>query len=146
AGGSGSAGGSSRPGGPATLNITLNVIPSTATLTVPGVATLVPVPAGSLSGCSAVGNPSAGPAPGAVYGCVTGIIRSTTIAPSHGTLAVSANTLRYTPNPGYTGPDTFTYQAVGVNNDGSQALDSGDVTVQVTVTAAVPGTPAPPAL
>jgi hypothetical protein len=61
AGGTGSAGGSARPGGAATLNITLNVIPATTTLTVAGVATPVPVPAGSITGCTAGGNAGLGP-------------------------------------------------------------------------------------
>jgi hypothetical protein len=132
AGGTGSAGGSARPGGPATLAITLNVIPSTTTLTVAGVATLVPVPAGSISGCTAGGNPGQGPPPGAILGCVKGIVQGT-MAPSHGTLSASGNTIRYTPNVGYGGPDTFRYQAVGINTDGTNALNSGDVTVQVAV-------------
>jgi hypothetical protein len=58
-------------------------------------------------------------------------------------LVVSGNTLQYKPTAGYTGPDTFSYRAVGVNNDGSGNLNSGDVTVQVTVDA-VSATPVPP--
>jgi Bacterial Ig domain len=145
AGGTGSAGGAARPGGPATMTITLNVIPATTTLTVAGVATLVPVPAGSVSGCTALGNAGTGPAPGAVLGCITGIGVGTSghvVHPSHGTVAVNGNTLQYTPTAGYTGTDTFTYEALGVNTDGPSALNSGDVTVNVTVT--VPFTPAPP--
>jgi hypothetical protein len=134
AGGVGSAGGSASPGGPATLNITLNVIPSTTTLAVPGVATLVPVPAGSIGGCTVGGNSSLGPAPGAQYGCITGVKRGGT-APGHGTLSTSGNTILYTPAAGYSGPDTFSYQAEGVNADGSTALNSGNVTVQVTTIA-----------
>ena len=45
----------------------------------------------------------------------------------------SLRTITYSPTGGYVGPDTFSYQALGINNDGSRALDSGDVTVQVTV-------------
>ncbi len=57
AGGTGSAGGTARPGGAATLNITLNVISATTTLEEAGDASvLLPVPAGSVSGCSAPGN------------------------------------------------------------------------------------------
>lgn len=148
AGGTGSAGGTARPGGLATMTITLNVIPATTTLSVPGGPTLVPVPAGSVASCSAVGNSGMGPAAGAVYGCVTQVVKallvSETIAPAHGTLTTSGNTLLYTPANGYIGTDTFTYQALGVNNDGTTALDSGDVTVTVTVTATPPGTPVPP--
>jgi hypothetical protein len=135
AGGTGSAGGTSSPGGPATMTVTLNVIPATTTLNANG-ATLVPVPAGSVSGCSAAGNAGAGPVAGAVYGCITGVIKGSN--PAHGSLSTSGNTLTYTPTAGYGGSDTFTYQAQGVNNDGNTALNSGNVTVQVTV-------PAPPA-
>jgi hypothetical protein len=146
AGGTGSAGGTVRPGGPLTLNITLNVLPATTTLTVAGAATNVPVPAGSVSSCSsggAAGNPGQGPPAGAVLGCVTGIIQGL-VHPAHGTLtAPTATTLRYTPTGGYTGPDTFTYEAVGVNTDGNTALESGEITVQVTVSSAAPITPAP---
>jgi len=149
AGGPGSTGGSSMPGGPATLNITLNVIPSTATLNVPfGVPTAVLVPAGSVTGCTAPGNPGLGPTPSAVVGCVTAITKclfcTETIAPSHGTLTTSGNSLLYTPNVGYSGPDTFTYQAEGVNTDGNTALDSSNVTVTVTVP--VSTTPVPSSL
>jgi hypothetical protein len=132
AGGVGSAGGTAFPGGPATLNITLNVIPATTTLAVPpGVATLVPVPPGSLTGCTVGGNPGLGPAPGALYGCIGRIVSA--VAPTHGTLVVSGNTLRYTPTAGYQGPDTFQYRAQGVNADGPFALNSGNVLVQVSV-------------
>jgi hypothetical protein len=134
AGGTGSAGGTVRPGGPATLNVTLNVIPATTTLMANGAAVTIPVPAGAISGCSPVGNAGQGPVAGAVYGCITGITNGL-VAPAHGTLTRSGNTLLYTPTAGYSGPDTFTYEALGVNNDGSNALNSGEVTVQVTVTA-----------
>ncbi len=135
AGGTGSAGGASRPGGPATLTITLNVIPAATTLNAGG-ATLVPVPAGSISGCSAPGNSGLGPVAGAVYGCTTGVTKASD--PSHGTLSTTGNSITYTPTGGYNGTDTFTYYAMGVNNDGNSALNSGAVTVTVTDTAAVP--------
>jgi len=143
AGGTGSAGGTSRPGGPATLNITLNVLPASTTLVVPGAATLVPVPAGSLTGCTVGGNSGIGPTASAVYGCVNGIIAGS-VTPSHGTLTTSGHTLKYTPTSGFSGTDTFTYEAYGVNTDGSNALESGEITVQVTVTPPVSTTPAPP--
>jgi len=130
AGGTGSAGGTSRSGGPATLNITLNVLPSSVTLLANG-PTSVTVPAGSVSSCTAPGNAGIGPAAGAVVGCVTGITAGT-VAPTHGKLIVSGNTLLYTPNAGYNGADSFTYQAVGLNTDGYKALNSGDITVNVT--------------
>jgi len=141
AGGTGSAGGTVSPGGPATLNITLNVIPASTTFTIGSAPALLPVPAGSVSGCTAPGNPGLGPAAGAIIGCVTGIIAGGT-NPAHGTLATSGNTLRYTPNAGYIGTDTFTYEAVGVNTDGSSALESGPVTVFLTVSGS--NTPLPP--
>lgn len=139
AGGTGSAGGTHSPGGPATFTITLNVIPATTTLTASG-ATLVPVPAGSISGCSAPGNGGTGPVAGAVFGCIT-VLTTGISAPGHGSLVLYGNTLRYTPTPGYSGTDTFTYEALGVNNDGSTALNSGVVTVQVTVPTAPVGIP-----
>jgi len=145
AGGTGSAGGTASPGGPATLNITLNVLPATTTLTVPGVATLVPVPAGNLSSCTVGGNPALGPTASAAYGCVTGISAGL-VSPSHGTLTTSGNTIRYTPTGAYVGNDTFTYEARGVNSDGNSALESGEITVQVTVTSPVTATPAPSTL
>ena len=130
AGGTGSAGGTVRPGGPATMTVTLNVLPASVTLVANG-PTLVAVPAGSVSSCTAVGNSGLGPAAGAVVGCVTGIQKGL-VAPSHGALSTSGNTLLYTPTTGYSGSDTFTYQAVGVNTDGSSSLDSGEITVSVT--------------
>lgn len=48
-------------------------------------------------------------------------------APAHGTLSGSAPALVYTPDPGYTGADSFTFKA----NDG--ALDSNVATVTITV-------------
>jgi hypothetical protein len=146
-GGPGSAGGThlARPGGPDTVTVTLNVIPATTTLAVQGAATLVPVPAGSITGCGAQGNPGQGPSASAVSGCITRIQHGG-VAPSHGTLAVSGTTIRYTPTAGYTGTDTFSYQALGVNTDGADALNSGNVTVQVTVSAAPSTTASVPAL
>ncbi len=130
AGGPGSAGGTSTPGGPATLDVILNVLPASVTL-VANSPTLVAMPAGYISSCSAAGNPGEGPVAGAVYGCVTKIVAGT-VGPSHGALSTSGNTLLYTPTAGYAGSDTFTYQAEGVNNDGNTALNSGDITVNVT--------------
>jgi hypothetical protein len=131
AGGTGSAGGTVRPGGPATLAITLDVIPATTTLNVPRVATTVPVPAGHrLHGAWQLRQ---GPAPGAIVGCITGIIQGS-LSPAHGTLTTVGSGLRYTPNAGFGGTDTFQYQAVGTNTDGINALNSGNVTVTTTVT------------
>jgi hypothetical protein len=141
AGGTGSAGGTSRPGGPATLTVTLNVLPATMTLFAPAnVTSLVPVPMGAVTGCSPVGNPGQGPLPGVVYGCVTAVVRGA-VAPSNGTLVRSGNTLAYTPNGQTFVRDTFSIQVLGVNNDGSTALNSGEITV--TTTNVPPPTPAP---
>ena len=134
-------GGTSAPGSPATMTITLNVIPATVNLSVPvSSAPLVPVPTGSVSGCSAPGNSGQGPTAAAVYGCITRI-KAGAVGPTHGTLVANGNTLLYTPAPGYLGADTFSYQAQGVNNDGSNALNSGEVTVQVSVS--IVATPLP---
>jgi hypothetical protein len=130
AGGTGSAGGTAHPGGPATLSIILNILPAPVTLVANG-PTPVAMPAGYITSCSAVGNPGLGPVAGAVYGCVTKIIAGS-VSPSHGALSTSGNTLLYTPTAGYAGADTFTYQAEGVNCDGNTALNSGDITVNVT--------------
>lgn len=153
AGGPGSGGGTflTMPGGAVTDAIILNVLPATVTLSVfPNTATMVPIPAGSVTGCGAQGNGFQGPPNSAVSGCTTGLglgpFRSPThITTAHGTVANSGNGLLYTPNTGYVGPDTFTMQVFGVNTDGNFSLNSGNVTVNVTV-GTVPTTPAPPSL
>jgi hypothetical protein len=145
-GGIGSAGGSTFPGTATTLTITLNVIPSSTTLAVASTPTSMTAPAGSVIGCSAVGSAQNGPLPGAVYGCITAI-QAGSVAPTHGSLTISGTSLTYTPTSGYTGPDTFTYRAQGVDNNGSTRLNSGDVTVHVTVSAGgTTGAVATPAL
>ena len=142
AGGTGSAGGTSNSSaGPATLTVTLNVLPATTTLTAgTGEPTTLPIPSGFITNCTPPGNPGLGPAPGAVTGCVTGLSTTTgaTVTTSHGTLSPSGSTIAYTPNPGYIGPDSFTYYVTGVNTDGSKALSSGAVTMNVTVALPVP--------
>jgi hypothetical protein len=149
AGGTGSAGGSGRPGGPATLNITLNVIPGTTTLNVPENTPIdVPVPLGAITGCKNEGNPGQGPGPTAVVGCITAIGLGpfnipTSETTAHGHLAKDGNTVKYTPDANFTGMDTFTYDAFGVNTDGSTALDSGPVTVDVVIAAPVIGVAEP---
>jgi len=131
-GGTGLAGGTSRPGGPTTFTVTLNVLPATTTMTAyAGQAILVPVPAGSISNCVSAGSSGLGPKPSDILGCVKGIWSSG--SPNHGSLVASGNTLKYTPTAGYSGSDTFTYQAYGINTDGNFALNSGNITVQVTV-------------
>jgi outer membrane autotransporter protein len=54
--------------------------------------------------------------------------------PAHGTATVSNLGVRYTPSPGYFGPDSFTYRSVGL------AEFSAPATVSITV-----GNPGPPA-
>jgi hypothetical protein len=132
-GGTGSAGGTSCPGGPANFTVSLNVLPATVSITLSGTSPqALTIPAGSVSGCSAVGNAGNGPAPGAVYGCTTALIQGGGgVNPSHGTLTPSGNTLVYTPNGSFIGFDTFTVQVQGVNDDGTTALNSGNVTVTV---------------
>jgi hypothetical protein len=122
----------------------LNVIPATSSFSTPINAPLtLPIPSGSISGCSPVGNSGNGPVAGAVYGCTTAVIHGSGTNPAHGTLSVSGSTIVYTPNSAFNGIDTFTYQVRGVNNDGNSALNSGNVTGQVTV-GFVPSTPIPP--
>jgi uncharacterized protein with beta-barrel porin domain len=138
AGGPGSAGGTTfGSSGPATLNVTLNVIPGAITLlNTPNTAFLLPIPAGSITGCGAQGNAGQGPPASAVSGCINQIVKGFgvgVISPSHGTLTTSGNTLRYTPTAGFVGIDTFTYEATGINTDGQHALNSGDVTVTMQV-------------
>ena len=62
----------------------------------------------------------------------------TTTPPAHGTLSGTAPALTYTPEAGYTGPDSFTYTA----NDGTASCDPAGV-VSLTVTAPTPTTAAP---
>ncbi|HMK81339.1 MAG TPA: Ig-like domain-containing protein, partial [Xanthobacteraceae bacterium] len=140
-GGPGSANGTflTRPGGADTETITLNVLPATVTLqALKNTPMLLPIPAGSVSGCGAQGNPGVGPASSVISGCVTAIGLGPFGIPgsensAHGSLAVSGNTIRYTPNAGFFGIDTFTYDAFGKNTDGNTALDSGAVSVTMTV-------------
>jgi hypothetical protein len=142
-GGPGSASGthtSNGTKGPDTVNITLNVLSATTILQVAGAAKLVPIPAGSITGCGAQGNSSQGPPASAVGGCTTAVglgpNRSpSTATTSHGSVSNSGTTVRYTPTAGYTGADTFTYQVFGVNTDGVNSLNSGNATMQVTVNA-----------
>ncbi|HEX7919699.1 MAG TPA: autotransporter domain-containing protein [Bradyrhizobium sp.] len=136
AGGPGSAGGTTfGTSGPATLNVSLNVIPGAVTvLDTPNSAIVLAVPAGSITGCGAQGNPGQGPPASAVSGCINQIIKGFgNVNPSHGTLTTSGNSLLYTPTLGFVGIDTFTYQATGVNTDGQHALNSGNVTVTMDV-------------
>ena len=63
-------------------------------------------------------------------------ITYTATTPAHGTLTGTAPNLTYTPNNGYTGPDSFTF----TTNDGT--LSSSPATVSITVTAV--NSPPPP--
>ncbi|HOX37444.1 MAG TPA: Ig-like domain-containing protein [Candidatus Brocadiia bacterium] len=52
---------------------------------------------------------------------------SITIPPAHGTVTLTGNVAHYTPNPGYTGADTFTFGA----SDLQPLHDTGVITVRV---------------
>jgi hypothetical protein len=116
-------------GGAGTVVVTLNVLPSTiAATTTAGTAVQIPLPAGSVTPC-----------PG-TFGCpTTGQLG--TIHPAHGTMTFSGMNGTYTPTAGYAGTDTFNIQVLGLDADGGTALNSGNITVTVTV-----GQPAVPAL
>lgn len=59
------------------------------------------------------------------------------VTPSqHGTVITSGNTLTYQPNPGYAGPDSFTYSAT--NGGGTSAPATVSVTVQDAVVTITP--------
>jgi hypothetical protein len=143
-GGTGSNGGAclARSGCAQTETVTLNVLPSTYTLAASaGTPAAVPIPAGSVSGCSASQGSSAnGPPPGTINGCTTAIGLGpfgipSLIVTAHGRVTTNGTALTYTANAGYNGPDTFQIQIFGVNTDGINALNSGFATVNVTVTA-----------
>src|SRR5207302_513013 len=56
--------------------------------------------------------------------------------PTHGTLTnPTSNSVTYTPNTGYSGPDTFTYKAT-TKNGLAGGVDSNMATVTITVNAA----------
>ena len=57
--------------------------------------------------------------------------------PSHGTTSVSGEVVTYTPATGFSGTDTFTYQAITI-------LDAGPASATVTVTVIAPAAPPPP--
>lgn len=66
--------------------------------------------------------------------------------PSHGTLGPinqSSGTVTYTPGPGYSGPDSFTYQAT--SNNGTSNTATATVTVTPAASAAATGTVTPAA-
>jgi hypothetical protein len=151
-GGPGSNGGTnlSRPGGPDTDSITLNVISADTSMNVAeDTPTLVPIPAGSVTGCGPQGNPGQGPSSTVVSGCITGVgggafgLLASDLEPTNGTLSISGNTLLYTPDAGFTGTDSFDYHVYGVNTDGNKALDSGDVLMSVTIGAQAANVPEP---
>ena len=145
AGGPGSAGNGASPnlcpGGPATLTITLNVLPATMSIVGTGAPILIPIPASPVTGCptSVSGQANNGPSATEVVGCVTGVVKGFGgVNPAHGSAAVSGNTILYTPN-GTANTDTFTVQAVGVDTDTLTSLNSGNITVNITA----PNTAAP---
>ena len=116
--------------GAGTVPLTFNVLPSSLppVTTAYGTAVQIPIPAGSVTPCPAT------------FGCVTGGIVGS-IQPAHGTLIFSGLNATYTPASGFSGTDTFTIRARGKDNYGLQALNSGNISVSVTVgppTATVP--------
>jgi hypothetical protein len=60
---------------------------------------------------------------------------------AHGEVACTATACQYTPAPGYSGPDSFTYAAT----DGDGTTATGRVTILVTAAAATPATATAPA-
>lgn len=130
------------PGGPFAYTVTLNVLPSTMMFTSSGTTPiLIPIPAGSVSGCTnpPAGNSGTGPTATDVLGCTTAVIRGFGgVSPSNGTLTASGNALLYTPGGSFTGTDTFTVQVQGINTDGTRALNSGNVTVTIAPPPTVP--------
>ena len=67
-----------------------------------------------------------------------------TVQPTKGTLsALATGVVTYTPNPGTSGPDTFSYQVCSVVTDPATpaACDTGTVTVNVTAPPTVQSTP-----
>jgi hypothetical protein len=118
-------------GGPGTVPLTFNVLPASLppVTTAYGTAVQIPIPAGSVTPCPAT------------FGCVTGGIVGS-IPPAHGTLIFSGLNATYTPASGFSGTDMFTIRARGKNNDGPQALNSGNISVSVTVGSPAPTVPA----
>jgi hypothetical protein len=57
--------------------------------------------------------------------------------PTHGTVLVSGNLATYTPDAGYTGPDSFTFKAL----DGTGESNVATVSVTVTATNRPPSAP-----
>ena len=114
-------------GGPGTVVVTLNVLPSTMTATVAANSFVqIPIPPGSVTPCPAT------------YGCVTGG-RIGAIHAAHGFVTFNGMTISYAPFTGYSGTDTISFQAVGRDNYGANQLNSTDIVVSVTITpAAVP--------
>jgi hypothetical protein len=120
-------------GTPGTVTVTLNVLPSslgpfTTTANTP---VQIPVPPGSVSPCPAT------------FGCVSGA-KAGSVAPTLGTLSFAGLNVTYTPRNGSSGTDNFTIQALGADNDGNTALNSGNIQVQVVISS--PGPVPTPAL
>ena len=95
------------------------------------------------------GAPTAAPAAGSVaYNSagtafdltakVSGVVTSLSVAsgPGHGTTTISGTVITYIPAPGYTGPDSFTYVAIGPGGTSAPAA----VTISVTPPVVVGGT------
>lgn len=81
--------------------------------------------AGPVSTTLAYGAPAT-PVTLAITGTATSVAVDT--APVHGTATVNGTTISYQPNPGYAGPDSFTYTA----SDAYQTTAAATVTITVT--------------
>ncbi|HEY5849157.1 MAG TPA: DUF4347 domain-containing protein, partial [Lysobacter sp.] len=73
---------------------------------------------------------------------IVGVATSVTVvdAPDHGTAIATGTTISYQPDPGYAGPDSFTYTATDAYSTSAAATASIDVAV-ATVTLATPSLP-----
>jgi hypothetical protein len=130
-------------GGSGNVVITLNVLPSTpiAVRALFNTPVTITVPAGSLSGCPpAPVNGGYGPPATTVYGCVTAAVPGS-VSPSHGTLNCAETSLSCTytlTDANFSGVDTFTVQAAGIDDYSVTALRSSDITVNATAPPTAP--------
>lgn len=112
------------------------------TLTVNGAITVVPPTTNDDAYVATVDTPLAVPAPGVLGNDNAnggGALSAQLVTPAaHGAMALGANgAVSYTPSPGYVGPDSFTYRAVGAAGPGNTA------TVTINVVSSTDG-PLPP--
>jgi len=62
------------------------------------------------------------------------------VTPAHGTLSIAGLTMTYIPDPGYSGPDSFTYTAFNVTGHSPEATVSVTVTAPTLTLSALPTT------